>query len=101
MEKRRFFRKRVDAGVIVEIYYKDEKGMHSYMAQLVDVSEAGAQLLTNHGRVDKGMTIVIKTSNKHYISSLSQEATVMWILKEGATIRFGVKYTQLVDTPYF
>lgn len=99
--QRKFFRLRVPNEVTVDLVYEDDKGMHSYSARLVDVSEAGAQIVTNHGRVEKGMIFVIKSSNKGYISTMSQEAEVMWVLKEGAAMRFGVKYTQLVDTPKF
>lgn len=101
IDQRQYFRKRVPDEVIVELVYEDEKGMHSYTARLVDVSEAGAQMITNHGRVAKGMIMVIKTSDKNIISTMSQEAEVMWVLKEGAAMRFGVKYTQLIDTPHF
>ena len=101
MDQRKYFRQRVPDEVVVELVYEDDKGMHSYTARLVDVSEAGAQMITNHGRVEKGMTMVIKSGNKNYISTMSQQAEVMWVLKEGAAMRFGVKYTQLVDTPQF
>jgi len=101
MDQRKFFRQRVPKEVGVELVYQDEKGMHSFTASLMDVSEAGAQIITHHGRVDKGMIIIIKSANKGYISTMSQEAEVMWVLKEGAAMRFGVRYTQLVDTPLF
>jgi len=101
MDQRKYFRQRIPEEVGVELVYQDEKGMHSFTARLMDVSEAGAQIITNHGRVDKGMVIIIKSANRGYISTLSQEAEVMWVLKEGAAMRFGVRYTQLVDTPRF
>jgi len=101
MDQRKYFRQRVPDEVEVELIYKDEKGMHSFMARLMDVSEAGAQIVSRHGRVDKGMILVIKSASQGYISTMSQEAEVMWALKEGAAMRFGVKYTQLVDTPKF
>ena len=100
-DQRRYFRRKVEDEVTVEMVYSDEKGTHSYMARLVDISEAGAQLISNHGKVTKGMTVVIKTNDKGLISTMSQEAQVMWALKEGPAIRFGVKYTQLVETPKF
>jgi hypothetical protein len=100
-DQRRYLRRRVEDEISVDLVYSDDKGMHSNLARLVDVSEAGAQLISNHGRVTKGMTLVIKTNNKGLISTMSQEAQVMWALKEGAAMRFGVKYTQLVETPKF